>query len=130
MPVGRYALDRRLVDVDQLNVRLVVDLVIVRFKRHATGAEAVILRDQLLRDSRILDALTDLARDEIRDQRIGLAVDQDVAEIALPDAEAGLTVELLEERLAFLGCHLERGARIGFMDEAAGLSSQRAKISA
>ena len=50
---------------------------------------------------------------------VGLAVDQDVAEIAHPDAEAGLAVELFPESLAFLSCHLEGGARIGGMDEAA-----------
>jgi hypothetical protein len=31
-----------------------------------------------------------------------LAVHQDVAEVALPDAEAGLAIELLPEILAFL----------------------------
>ena len=125
----RDALDRRFVDVDQSDVGLVVDLVIVRLERQAAGAEAMVLRDQLVGHRRVLDPLADLARDEIRDQRVGLAIDQDVAKIGLPDAEAGLGVELLQERLAFLWCHLEGGARIGAMDKAAGVSWQRAKIS-
>ena len=92
----------------------------MRLERQAAGAEAVVLRDQFLGHSRILHALTDLARNEIGDQRIGLAIHQDIAEVALPDAEAWLAVEFLEERLAFLGRNLERGAWIGAMDEAAG----------
>ena len=113
------ALDRRLVDVDELDVGLVVDLEVAALERHAAGAEAVVLRDQLLGHGRVLDALADLARDEIGDQRVGLAVDQDVAEIAHPDAKTGLAVELLPEGLAFLGRYLERRARVGRMDEAA-----------
>ena len=90
------ALDRGLGDVDQLDVGLVVHLEIAAFERHPTRAEAVIVRDQLLGDRRIRDPLADLAREEIRDQRVGLAVYQDVAEIAHPDAEAGFTVELFQ----------------------------------
>src|SRR5216683_1815505 len=113
------ALDRRLGDVDQLDVGLVVDLEVAAFERYPAGAEAVVFRDQLFGDRRVLDAPADLAGDEIRDQRVGLAVNQDIAEIAHPDAETGLAVELLPERLAFLLCHLEGGARVGRMDEAA-----------
>src|SRR5207244_5893021 len=51
--------------------------------------------------------------------RSGLLIDQHVAKIAHPDAEAGLAIELLEERLALLGAHLESLARIGVVDEAA-----------
>src|SRR5271165_1707439 len=86
----RYARDRRLVDVDELDVGLVVDLVVAALERHTAGAKAVVLRDQLLGDGRVLDPLADLARDEIGDQRVGLAVHHDVAEIAHPDAETGL----------------------------------------
>src|SRR3984893_10801955 len=113
------AFDRRLGDVDQLDVGLVVDLEVAAFERYPAGAEAMIFRDQLLGDDRVLNPLADLAGDEIRDQRVRLAVHQDVAEIAHPDAEPGLAVELLPERLAFLLCHLEGGARVGRMDEAA-----------
>src|SRR4029453_11917027 len=86
---------------------------------HAARAEAVIFRDQLLGDRLILDPLADLAREELRDQLVGLAVHQDVAEIAHPDAEPGFTVELLPERLALLWGHLGGGPRVGRMDEAA-----------
>src|SRR5580700_871444 len=89
------------VDVDDLDVGLVVDLEVAALERHASGAETVVLRDQLLGRGRVLDALADLAGDEIGDQPVGLAVDQDVAEIAHPDPKAGLAVELLPKGLAF-----------------------------
>src|SRR4030095_1487740 len=96
------ALNRRLVEVDQLDVGLVIDLEIAAFERYAARAEAVIFRDQLLGDHRIRDPLADLAREKIRDQLVGLAVHQDVAEIAHPDAKTGLPVELLPKRLTLL----------------------------
>src|SRR3954447_8798173 len=111
--VGRDAPDRRLVDIDQFNIGLVVDLVVAGFERHAASAEAVVLRDQLLGYSRILDALPDLARDKIREQPVGLAVDQDVAEIALPNAKPRLGIELFPEGLAFLRCYLVSAAQVG-----------------
>src|SRR4029453_10591581 len=61
----------------------------------------------------------DLATHEVRDGGIGGPVDQHVTEVAHPDAEAGLAVELLEERLALLGAHVEGVARIGLVDEGA-----------
>src|SRR6185437_918547 len=88
--------------------------------RHPAGAEAVVLGDQLFGDYRVFDTLTDLPRDEVGDQRIRFPVDEDVAEVALPDAEARLAVELFEERLALLRGHVGRLARVGRMDEAAG----------
>ena len=119
IPVGRDALDRRLVDVDQFDVGLVIDLEVAALERHPAGAEAVIFRDQLFGDGRILDPLADLAGEKVRHQPVGLAVDQDIAEIAHPDAETGLAVELLPERLALLARHLIGGARVGRMNEAA-----------
>ena len=56
--------------------------------------------------SAILGSLTrcaDLPGDEIADQRIGLAVGQHVAEIALPHGESRRRVLLLEEGFALLG---------------------------
>src|SRR6516165_11611257 len=41
----RYARDRGLVDVDELDIGLVVDLEIAALERDATGAKAVVLRD-------------------------------------------------------------------------------------
>src|SRR5216683_6532943 len=119
MPVGVMRSIGVSGDVDQLDVGLIVDLEVAAFERHAAGAEAMIFRDQRLGDDRVLDAPADLAGDEIRDQRVGLAVNQDIAEIAHPDAETGLAVELLPERLAFLLRYLVGGTRVGRMDEAA-----------
>src|SRR5207237_7369186 len=79
------AFDRRFGDVDQLDVGLVVDLEVAAFERHAAGAEAMIFRDQLLGDRRILDPLTDLARDEIRNKFVGLAVHHNIADITYQD---------------------------------------------
>jgi hypothetical protein len=79
----------------------------------------VVFRDQFLGHRRILDPLANLAREEVRDQLVGLAVHQDIAEIAHPDAETGFAVELLPESLALLLRDLERRARVGRMDEAA-----------
>src|ERR1700756_4105660 len=70
----RDALDRRFVEVDQFDVRLVVDLVISGFERHPARAEAVVLRDQLFGDNPVMDALADLARDKFRGERVGLTV--------------------------------------------------------
>ena len=112
-----------------VTLSLVVDLEIAALQRHAAGAEAVVLRDQLLRHLRVLHALADLVRDEVADRGVGFLVGQDVAEIAHPDAEAGLAIELLPERLALLGRHLEGLARVGLVDEAARRLAQCAKIS-
>ena len=78
----------------------------------------MVLRDQFLGDLLVLDALANLAGDEVAQQGVGLLVDQHVAEIALPDAEPLLAIKLLEERLALLGRHLMRGARVWRMQEA------------
>src|SRR5438309_4061322 len=116
---GRDALDRRLPEVDEAHVRLVVDLVVATLERHPASAEAVIGRDQLLSDDRILHALPDLPAHELGDGGVGLLVDQHVAEVTHPDAKAGLAIELREEGLALLGAHLEGLARVGVVNEAA-----------
>src|SRR5262249_6999041 len=99
------ALDRGLVDVDQLDVGLVVNLVVATLERHAAGAKAVVFWDQLFGDRRVLDPLADFSREKIRDQAVGAAVDQDVAEIAHPDTKTGLAIELLPKSLALLVRH-------------------------
>ena len=49
--VRRDALDRLVIhDIDEQDVVAVVGLEIAALQRHAPGAEAVVLRDQLLRD--------------------------------------------------------------------------------
>src|SRR5262249_18684665 len=99
------------------------------FERYAARAKAMVVRNQLLGNRGIFDALTDLACDKIRDQFVGLAVHQDIAEIAHPNAETGLTVELLPESLPLLLRHLEARARVGRMDEAAiGLLAARKNL--
>src|SRR3546814_14845781 len=60
----RDPLDRRLVDVDEQYVVLVVDLEIPALQRQAARAEAVIPGDQLVGDLRIPDALAYLAGDD------------------------------------------------------------------
>jgi hypothetical protein len=49
-------------DADELDVGLVVDIVVAALLRHPACAEPVVLRDQQLRDLRILHPLADLAR--------------------------------------------------------------------
>ena len=118
--VRRDALDRLVIlDVDQQDVVAVVGLEIAALQRHAPGAEAVVLRDQLVRDLRVLHALADLLGDELADRGVGLLVGQDVAEIAHPDAEARLRIKLFPERLALLRRHVQRLAGIGLVDEPA-----------
>ena len=117
--VRRDALDRRLVDVDEFDVGLIVNLVIPGFERHPAGAEAMVLRDQLFGDHGVFNALADLARDEVGGQLVGLAVGQHVTEIAHPDAETRLSVELLPESFPFLGGHFQGRARVGRVDVAA-----------
>jgi len=73
--------------------------------------------DQLVGDCLVLHALADLAGDEIADQVVGFRIGQDVAEIALPDAETAIGVEFLEECLAFLRRDLEDAARVWRMQE-------------
>src|ERR1019366_742070 len=117
--VRRDALDRRFVEVDESDIRLVVNLEVSTFQRHAARAKAMISGDQLLGDSRILDALAYLAREIIGHQLVGQAIQQDIAEIAYPDAEARLAIELFPERLPFRFRDLEHRARVRGMDEAA-----------
>src|SRR3546814_13690089 len=89
---------RRLVDVDEQYVVLVVDLEIPALQRQAARAEAVIPGDQLVGDLRIPDALADLAGDEFADEGVRFLVDQNVAEIAHPDAETRFGIQLLPKR--------------------------------
>ena len=53
------ALDGRLVQIDKAHIVPVEGLVIARLHRDAAGAEAVVLRHQLLRGLRVADALAD-----------------------------------------------------------------------
>ena len=114
----RDPLDRRFRDVDQLDVVLVIDLVIEGLERQPAGAEAVVFRNQLFRDRLVFYALADFSGHEIADRGVRPAVGQDVAEIALPDAEAALGVEFFIKCLALFIGDLECPARIRRMQEA------------
>ena len=116
--VRRDALDRRLVQIDKPHIVPVEGLVISGLHRDAAGAEAVVLRHQFLCGLRVADALADLAGHEVRDRAVGGFVHEGVAEIAHPDAEARLPVELLVKSFALLGRHLHRLAPVGVVDEA------------
>ena len=68
---------------------------------------------------RVVDTRADLAADEVGDRGVGLRHDHEVAEVAHPDAEAGLCVELLVEGLAHLGADGEGVALVRLVDETA-----------
>src|SRR5262249_14947816 len=101
-PARRDPLDRRLAHVDQTCVRLIVDLIVAALQRYAPGAEPVVPRSQRLGHGWIAHALLDLLPHERGDRVIGVLVDQDVAKVPHPDAEAWLAVPLLVERLTDL----------------------------
>src|ERR1051325_6076940 len=113
------ALNRRLVDIDELDVGLVVDFVIPGFEGYAAGAEAVVFRDQLLRRNRVLDALADFLGDKLGGQAVRFTVGQRVAELPHPNAETRRIVKLFPEGLAFLGGYFEGLTRVRGVDIAA-----------
>ena len=129
MPVGVMRSIGVSVRSTNLDVGLVVDLEIAAFERDAASAEAVGLRDQLLGYDRVFDPLARFAGDEIGDQPVGLPIDQDVAEIAHPDAEPGLAVVFSQNasRSSSVTSSAERGSVVWIKQPK--VSWQRAKIS-
>src|ERR1700730_11303268 len=113
------ALDRRLVDVDEVHVVLVVDLVVTALQRHAASPEPVVLRNQLLSDFRIVHTLSDFPADERSDRGVCLRNDHQVLEVGHPDTEAWLGVQLLVKGLTLLLADGQRTARLGLVDESA-----------
>src|SRR5581483_9152586 len=111
------AIDWRLVQVDQQYIVAVVGFEITAFEWHAPGSKTMVLRDQLVGDLRVLHPLADLLGDEFGDCGVGLLVDKDVAEIAHPDAEARLGIQLFPECFTFFRRHVGRLARIRAVDE-------------
>ena len=106
-------------DRDKLYVRLIEDFVIAAFHGHATSAEAVILGDQHLGGSGILDALADLSvRRSLRSPRWASRFVIISPEIALPQCKARCIVLLLEELLPFSRCHVEGAKRIDRVQKA------------
>ncbi len=106
-------------EVDELDVRLVEDLVVAGLERHPLRAEAMVGGDELLGERRIVDALADLLGHELAQGGVRAGVDEHIAEVAHPDAEAPLRVQLLVEGKPLLVGHLERLAPVGVVNEAA-----------
>ena len=70
-PALGHAHDRRLLEVDERDVRVVVRLVVAGHERRPLLAEAVVLGDQPLRRLGILDDAADLVGDELAPLRVG-----------------------------------------------------------
>ena len=113
----RNPLDRRLLDVHQPHIGLVVNLVIPGLQRHPPRAEPMIPRDQHLRHHRVPHPPADFPRHKAADRRVRRRIDQNVPEIALPNAEPALGIKLLEKRLPLLRTHLKRPARVRRMQK-------------
>ena len=122
---GRDALDRRLLDVHEVHVRAVVRLVVAGLERHPLHAEAVVLGDQLVGHDRVVDPLADLVGDEGGQLGVGFLVEEDLAEVGHPDAEARLAVQLLPHGAALFGRHVPEAAAVGLVLEAAGRAGAR-----
>ena len=110
--------DRRVVYVDQPDIRAIVSFEIAALERQPTETETVVFRDQLLCDRRVVDPFPDLTRHEFGCQRIGLLVRQDVPIVADPDAEARLGIQFLPESLPLFRRGIERATGIRRVDEA------------
>src|SRR5262249_37857545 len=113
------ARDRRLAQVHQAHVWLVVDLIIAALQRYAPGPEAMIGRAQLFGQLAVVHASANLAPREVGYGCVCGLVDQDVAEVSHPDAEPGFPVAPLVEGLALLGRDFERVAGVCIMNKAA-----------
>jgi hypothetical protein len=98
----RDALDRRLGEAHEVHVVAVVGLEVAGFQWQALEAEAVVLRDQLLGDLRILHALPDATGDVLGHLPVGRFVGEDLHEVALQDGEARRRVKLVPEGDPFL----------------------------
>ena len=93
-----HPLDRGLADVDEVHIVAVIGLEVIGLQRHPLHAKAMILRDQLLRRHRVLDAPADTVGDVGGKLGVGRLVGKDLAKVAQPDAEAGLVIELVPQR--------------------------------
>ena len=116
----RDPLDRRLLQVHEMDVVPVERLVIARLQRHTLHAEAVILGNQLLGEHRVVHPRADLVGDELGELGVGLLVDEDVTEVRQPDAEARLAIQLLPLGEALLAWHLVERPTVRLVDEPAG----------
>jgi hypothetical protein len=78
----------------------------------------VVLGNKLVRYLWVSYTLSDLSRHEVADQCVRLPIGENVAEVALPDAEAGLSIKLFEESFALLVGYFEGRSSIRRMQKA------------
>ncbi len=119
-PARRHACQRRLPEIDQVDVGPIVGLVVPGLERHALHAEAVVPGDQRLGRLRVLDPSPDAPGDVFGEFGVRHLVGEDLAEVRKPDAEARRVVELVPELQPLLAAHLVEAAPVGFVLEAAG----------
>ena len=120
-----HAQDRRLLEIDERDVRLVVHLVVAGHERRPLLGEAVVLGDQLVGGVGILDDAADLLGDELAPLRVRGGIEQQVGVVAGELGEAGAVPHLLEERLPLCFGVVERGAIVHGVEEAGGRRVQR-----
>lgn len=113
-----YALNRVLIDVHELHVRLVKRLIVPAFKRHSSCAKAMVFWDEFLGDDRVVDALSDLVRDKVREEFVRCFVRVDVIVVAEPLSKTGGRVEVLPVGLSLCLIDAEDGGGIRLVDEA------------
>ena len=79
-PAGCDLLDRRLAQVDEMDVVAVVGLEVVGVEQGALGAEGVVVREELAAGLGVFDCLADLGADEVGGGVVGLLVRHEVGE--------------------------------------------------
>ena len=124
----RETLDRRLGEIDQMDVVAVVRLEVPGLERKALQPEAMVLRDQLLGDLRVVDPPADAVRDVVRQLLVRGFVEEDLREVRGEDREPGLVVQLVPERLGSSAV-LSQNPQRGTCSKPPGEALQLAKIS-
>ncbi|MBA7638652.1 hypothetical protein ES703_46308 [subsurface metagenome] len=110
---------RRLADVDEMNVVAVIGFEIIRLQRQPLHTKAVIFRNQLLRDLRVLHPAADAVGDILGQLRVGRLVHKNLAEIGQPDAKPGLVIELVPQLQPLLARDLVEAALVRSVQETA-----------
>ena len=100
-------LDRRLLHADEPDVVAVVGLVVVRVDAHSLGGERILARTEQLGRFRVVDALADLAADELGRDLVRLRVREQVR-VGRVEEEAADAVARLELLQALLRRRLEQ----------------------
>ena len=119
IPLPVAPLDRRRPEIDEVHVRLVVDLEVGGDERRPLLPEAVVLGDQRVRRGGVLDDGGDLAGQEVAPGGVSRLVEEEVAVVAGELREARAPPHLLEERPAFLLGVVEGGPFVGQVEETA-----------